>query len=106
MCIRDRVTDVLISDYSGILFDYSILERPIICYAYDYDKYNRIRGSYIDIRKELVSVSNEDELVNSIKNMDVLSMNETVRKFKNKFVEKYGCSAERALDVIYKSIKM
>ncbi len=100
------VTDVLISDYSGILFDYSILERPIICYAYDYDKYNRIRGSYIDIRKELVSVSNEDELVDSIKNMDVSSMNETVRKFKNKFVEKYGCSAERALDVIYKSIKM
>ena len=33
------VSDILISDYSSVVFDYSILERPILCYGYDYDLY-------------------------------------------------------------------
>jgi len=32
--------DILITDYSAIAFDYSILCRPIFCYAYDYDTYH------------------------------------------------------------------
>ena len=99
------VTDILISDYSGILFDYSILERPIICYAYDYEKYNKVRGSYIDIRKELITAETEEELIRCVFNADDEKMLNTVKLFKKKYVEKCGNSAKRALDVVYNEIK-
>lgn len=38
------VTDILISDYSSLIFDYSILKRDIILYQYDYDEYTSSRG--------------------------------------------------------------
>src|SRR5690606_6268881 len=33
------VSDILITDYSSVMFDYSILRRPIIFYVYDLEKY-------------------------------------------------------------------
>lgn len=48
------VSDVLITDYSSSFFDYAILERPVVFYMYDRDKYaNDIRGMYLDVEKEL-----------------------------------------------------
>ena len=41
--------DFLITDYSAIAFDYSILCRPIFCYAYDYDSYLAERGTYFSV---------------------------------------------------------
>lgn len=32
-------SDLMISDYSGIVYDYSYLKKPIICFAFDYDTY-------------------------------------------------------------------
>ncbi len=31
--------DVLISDYSSAFFDYAILKRPMLCFAYDLEEY-------------------------------------------------------------------
>lgn len=98
------VTDILISDYSGILFDYAILERPIICYAYDYEKYNQVRGSYMDIREELVTAENENDLIECVNNVEDSTMKLKVVSFKKKYVEKCGGSAKRALDVVYNAI--
>ncbi|MCQ2754264.1 MAG: CDP-glycerol glycerophosphotransferase family protein [bacterium] len=42
-------SDLLITDYSAIAFDYSILCRPILVYAYDYEEYLLERGTYFDI---------------------------------------------------------
>lgn len=39
-----NVTDVLISDYSSVFFDFIPTERPIIHYLYDLDKYESERG--------------------------------------------------------------
>lgn len=41
--------DIVITDYSSIAIDFSILERPIYSYAYDYIDYQSNRGSYLDI---------------------------------------------------------
>jgi len=40
------LADVLISDYSSVIFDYAILEKPIYLYLYDLEKYEEARGLY------------------------------------------------------------
>ena len=43
------VSDLLITDYSSVLFDYANLKRPMIFYMYDIDEYkNSVRDFYID----------------------------------------------------------
>lgn len=43
------ISDLLITDYSGVFFDYLILKKPIIFYCYDYYKYlKRDRELYFD----------------------------------------------------------
>ena len=100
------VSDILISDYSSIFFDYSIMEKPMFCYAYDYDKYNIERGLYFDIRKELKSTEDEDQLISMIKTLNKEEMVEKTRRFKEKFVDKYGNATQSALDIIYEAINL
>lgn len=41
--------DVLVTDYSSAMFDYAVLDRPIVVFAADWDGYRRTRGAYFDI---------------------------------------------------------
>ncbi|KAA8326051.1 glycosyltransferase [Leuconostoc carnosum] len=43
------VTDGLITDYSSIMFDYALLNKPIYLYTYDEEEYFSERGTYLDI---------------------------------------------------------
>ncbi|WP_251174182.1 bifunctional glycosyltransferase/CDP-glycerol:glycerophosphate glycerophosphotransferase [Cytobacillus oceanisediminis] len=43
------VSDVLISDYSSVMFDFALLKRPIILYCYDLEEYLARRGTYFDL---------------------------------------------------------
>jgi CDP-glycerol glycerophosphotransferase len=46
------ISDLLITDYSSVFFDYANLERPIIFYMYDLDKYaGEIRGFYLGLEE-------------------------------------------------------
>ncbi len=64
------ISDMLITDYSSVFFDFAILKRPIIFYMYDKDKYaNEIRGFYLDLDKLPGNiVETEETLIQSIKN--------------------------------------
>ncbi|MDQ6851791.1 MAG: CDP-glycerol glycerophosphotransferase family protein, partial [Actinomycetota bacterium] len=42
-------SDVLMTDYSSIMFDYAVLDRPIVIYAEDWDTYRRVRGVNFDL---------------------------------------------------------
>ena len=42
------VTDLLITDYSSVLFDYLLFEKPFILFAPDWQEYSQRRGFYID----------------------------------------------------------
>jgi len=44
--------DVLVTDYSSAMFDYAVLDRPIVVFAPDWEDYQRIRGVYFDLRAE------------------------------------------------------
>ncbi|RVU24521.1 CDP-glycerol:glycerophosphate glycerophosphotransferase [Streptomyces antnestii] len=44
------LADVLITDYSSIMFDYALLDRPLVHFAPDLDAYAAERGAYFDLR--------------------------------------------------------
>ncbi|SNT57821.1 CDP-glycerol glycerophosphotransferase [Asanoa hainanensis] len=44
--------DVLVTDYSSVMFDYAVLDRPIVIYAPDWEAYRMIRGVYFDVVAE------------------------------------------------------
>ncbi|MEH0845166.1 bifunctional glycosyltransferase family 2 protein/CDP-glycerol:glycerophosphate glycerophosphotransferase [Micromonospora sp. CPCC 205711] len=44
--------DVLVTDYSSAMFDYAVLDRPIVVYAPDRDAYQLARGVYFDVTAE------------------------------------------------------
>lgn len=47
------ITDILITDYSSVMFDYAVLDRPMLFFTYDLDEYrDKLRGFNIDIEKE------------------------------------------------------
>lgn len=44
------ISDVLITDYSSVLFDYSVLQRPMLFFTYDLDRYRDVlRRFYLDL---------------------------------------------------------
>lgn len=44
--------DVLLTDYSSIMFDFAILDRPIVVHAPDWEAYRALRGTYFDLLAE------------------------------------------------------
>ncbi|MEW2318667.1 bifunctional glycosyltransferase/CDP-glycerol:glycerophosphate glycerophosphotransferase [Streptomyces bauhiniae] len=44
--------DALITDYSSAMFDYAVLDRPVIVYASDWDIYSAVRGTYFNLMEE------------------------------------------------------
>ncbi|MGW7277988.1 bifunctional glycosyltransferase/CDP-glycerol:glycerophosphate glycerophosphotransferase [Streptomyces sp. NPDC054844] len=45
-------SDLLITDYSALMFDYAVLDRPIVIHADDWGAYTASRGTYFDITAE------------------------------------------------------
>src|SRR5690625_4799131 len=73
--IRDLylVSDILITDYSSVFFDYANLKRPMLFYVYDIDDYrDNVRGFYFDFEAKAPGplVKNTDELISEIKCID------------------------------------
>ncbi|MDO4547349.1 MAG: CDP-glycerol glycerophosphotransferase family protein [Clostridia bacterium] len=89
-------SDILITDYSSIAFDYAILLRPIICFGYDYEEYKKSRGLYLDLDDVMPSgvVRDERTLLARIENMDYVAEAQKTRGFKDAFLQ-YGSDATR-----------
>ena len=99
-----KVADILITDYSSVVFDYSLLERPILCYGYDYEEYNSQRGFYIDIRNLFSQgvIEEEETLINTIKRLDYQEeCLFTKKNIKDKYVYCDGHAAENAVKIIF-----
>lgn len=91
-----KVADILISDYSSCITDYCILERPIICFAYDYDEYKATRGLNIDFDKEMPSgvMRTEDEVITHILTMDLNSERQKTKELKERYTNIGGNATE------------
>lgn len=81
------VTDILITDYSSVIFDYVFVEKPIIYFTYDIESYvQNGRGLYFPFEEYVYGevAKTSDELLEAIQKG---KMEEEKRKvFKEKFV--------------------
>ncbi|MDQ0269120.1 bifunctional glycosyltransferase/CDP-glycerol:glycerophosphate glycerophosphotransferase [Cytobacillus purgationiresistens] len=67
------VSDALITDYSSVMFDYAILNRPMIFFTYDLELYrDQLRGMYIDFEKEAPGPLDRttEDIIESIKGLN------------------------------------
>ena len=108
--IRDlyKVSDMMITDYSSVMFDYALLRKPMLFYAYDYDNYkDNLRELYFDFEEEAPGafIRNTDALIGEINDID-----RYFDKYKNKietFDEKFiqydkGTASEQVVKRIIK----
>lgn len=84
------ISDILITDYSSVFFDFANLKKPILFYTYDLDRYeNVLRGFYIDIREDVPGplLFTTDDIINTITNIDELNeeYSEKYEEFYNRF---------------------
>lgn len=109
MSINDcmEISDALITDYSSVFFDYSILNKPMFFYPYDYDKYvNNDRGTYFDYLDIVPgSVSFDfDELCKNLEDVDQFSVDNS--KFSSLFNSNYEFrnATERVVKKVFKEL--
>ncbi|MRI01078.1 hypothetical protein GH721_11105 [Kriegella sp. EG-1] len=69
------ISDVLITDYSSILFDFMITQRPIIAHVFDHEEYVKESGGlYFSFDKMGITIAhNKDELIGCLSNIDSLT---------------------------------
>lgn len=97
-------SDMLVTDYSSSFFDYSVLERPIIFFAYDLENYrDNLRGFYLDYEKDLPGpiATTPEALFDEIDK--ATSMTQVEREQLRSFARKYapyddGHAAERVIE--------
>lgn len=82
------ISDLLITDYSSVFFDYANLKRPVVFYMYDLDEYqNSVRDFYMDL-EELPGpiVKTQEEMTIEVKkNLKDFQYDEKYKAFHEKF---------------------
>lgn len=97
-------SDVCVSDYSSLIFEYSLFERPMIFFAYDLDDYFDWRGFYYNY-DELTPgpvVKETEEIIDYIRHLDVRFDQAQVHAFKEKFMSSCdGHATDRIMALVY-----
>jgi CDP-glycerol glycerophosphotransferase (TagB/SpsB family) len=98
------VADICISDYSSLVFEYSLFEKPMLFFAYDLDEYFDWRGFYYNY-EELTPgpvFKTNLEMIDYIKHIDERFDREKVIAFRNKFMSACdGHSTERIMKHVF-----
>ena len=99
------VTDVLVTDYSSIIYEFAVFERPIIFYAYDRHHYeSNVRGFYVDYEQYVPGpvANNLHELLKYLQETGVDMRFSKIKGFYKRYYDWHdGCSSKRILDLIY-----
>ena len=101
------ITDILITDYSSVFFDFANLKRPVLYYTYDLEKYRDIlHGFYLSMEDDLPGpmLLTNDEVVDAIRNIDKIE--EQYRERYEEFYDRFCCiddghATERVVNKIF-----
>jgi CDP-glycerol glycerophosphotransferase len=99
------ITDILITDYSSVFFEFLSTKRPILFFCYDKDEYIKERGLYIpleDLPGPICETS--EEIINSLKNINLIQ--KKYEKTYSDFIKKFayyddGNASKRVADLIF-----
>ncbi len=86
-----QLADGLITDYSSVMFDYALLDRPLVFFTYDYDEYvHEGRGTYFDLLEHAPGpvVRTEEDFYETVKSFETQSLEYAAAR--REFVDKFG----------------
>ncbi|MBZ3908732.1 bifunctional glycosyltransferase/CDP-glycerol:glycerophosphate glycerophosphotransferase [Streptomyces griseiscabiei] len=87
------LADALITDYSSVMFDYALLDRPMLFFAYDYEEYvHQGRGTYFDLLERAPGpvVRTEDELHAVLRSMPLAEQTLKYAAARERFTADFG----------------
>ncbi|MDA2810295.1 CDP-glycerol:glycerophosphate glycerophosphotransferase [Nocardiopsis sp. RSe5-2] len=101
------VADVLVTDYSSLMFDFANTGRPMLFYTYDLEEYrDRLRGFYFDFEEVAPGplIRDQDGLVEAVRAADAVRLDHRDRY--DAFVERFcplddGKAAARVVDAVF-----
>ena len=98
-------SDMLITDYSTILFQYSLLARPMIFYAFDFEQYTRRRPLFYDYATFVPGpiVYDTEQLGQAVLQQETEFDPEKMRHFARKFMG--GCDGHSTDRIIHYTVK-
>ena len=102
------ISDLLITDYSSVFFDYAHLNRPMIFFTYDLEKYASVlRGFYFDFEAVVPGplLKESDQVIDYIENTEIRS-----KQYEGKytaFQERFcslddGKASQRVVDALFR----
>ena len=100
-------SDALVTDYSSAMFDYAVLGRPIVLYAWDLEEYrDEIRGFYVDFEQTAPGpvMTGVDDVIDAL--ADLPAFGDANRDRHELFVNRYcslsdGGAAGRVVDRVF-----
>lgn len=103
------ISDVLVTDYSSVFFDYASLRRPMLFFAYDLEAFrDNLRGFYFDYEDVVPGpiVRTEDELIGALRDPSLAEPESSEKS--EQFLERYcahddGRASERVVDHVFGS---
>ena len=98
--------DIVITDYSSLIFEYALLERPMIFFAYDLAEYEDARSFYFGYEGFVPGeiVVNTDEIISEVRRLETDFDKEKIRRFRQDYMCACdGKSTERILNEVLKS---
>jgi CDP-glycerol glycerophosphotransferase len=87
------LADALITDYSSVMFDYALLDRPMLFFTYDYEEYvHEGRGTYFDLLERAPGpiVRTEDELTSVLRSMPLEEQTLKYAAARERFTADFG----------------
>lgn len=97
--------DLCITDYSSLIFEYSLMDKPMIFFAFDLDEFYDYRGFYYKYDNDFLPgeiVKSNEELISAIKSAKQPDF-ERIKDFREKFMGACdGKSTQRIVNYILK----
>lgn len=100
------VSDLIITDYSSLVFEASLVNVPMLFYAYDLEGYIKDRDFYFDFKSNIPGkiCTSFISLMDAVKSGDYEQ--EKIKPFRDMFFDKLdGNSSQRIADLIYECLK-
>ena len=82
-----KIADYIITDYSILSIEASLLEKPIFLYLYDLEEYSKNRGLNIDLEQELKTFTSKsfNDIMSKIQNTDYNM--EEILNYRDKYIQ-------------------